>query len=501
MRFSIVALVAVLAAWLAKPDAVMSPLAHQWVLTSILFTPLILKFQFVGQKQDEMARALQLGFVVAAGASAFIGLVQYSGAAVSVMNWLNIDLNGGVDAHLGQRNHLASLLSIGLLSIICLADRNALISPAKQWVLRIAFPGLIVLLAFTLAATASRTGAVQMAAIVGAMLMFHQRGSTKAVRWAMGAGIAYLLSVALLPLLANVGVGTTQGLIERVHDANATSRLTLWRNVLELVTQSPLTGHGWRSLAYAHYSADFSGPRFMEMLDNAHNLPLHLAVELGLPVALAFCGAVAWLIWRGKPWNETRTGRQLAWGILMIIGIHSMVEYPLWYGPFFMTSLLCVGVLCADAWQAWVKALSRSAQRAVRVTSGVLAMLLFLGTLFAAFDYHRASQIYLQPEQRSAWYADDPLATSKKSVLFQSHAKFAELQITPLSGESAPRILELSSELVHWSPEPRIIEKLIESATMMQLDDLAAFHLRSFKRAYPSAYAAWAGRNQASVSP
>jgi hypothetical protein len=172
------------------------------------------------------------------------------------------------------------------------------------------------------------------------------------------------------------------------------------------------------------------------------------------------------------------------------------VEYPLWYGPFFITSVLCVGILCADAWQNWLSTLSNAAQRAVRLGQGGLAALLFLGTVFAAFDYHRASQIYLQPEKRSSWYAADPLGAAKKSVLFQSHAKFAELQITPLTRESAPRILELSSELVHWSPEPRIIEKLIESATMLQLDDVAAFHLRSFKRAYPVAYAVWAHGHQ-----
>ena len=74
-------------------------------------------------------------------------------------------------------------------------------------------------------------------------------------------------------------------------------------------------------------------------------------------------------------------------------------------------------------------------------------------------------------------------------MLFQPQAKFAELQITPLSKETAPRILQLSSELIKWSPEPRIIEKLIESAVMMGLDEFAAFHLKRYKAAYPAAHA------------
>jgi O-antigen polymerase len=182
----------------------------------------------------------------------------------------------------------------------------------------------------------------------------------------------------------------------------------------------------------------------------------------------------------------------LAWGILMVIGIHSMVEYPLWYGPFFMTTLICIGILCGDLWRNWLLAGTDSARRAINLGVKAFALLLLAATTFAAFDYHRVSQIYLQPEQRSSWYADDPLGAAKKSVLFQSHAKFAELQITPLSKATAARVLELSSELVHWSPEPRIIENLIESATMMGLDELATFHLQRYKVAYPAAYARWA---------
>ena len=86
----------------------------------------------------------------------------------------------------------------------------------------------------------------------------------------------------------------------------------------------------------------------MEMLDNAHNLPLHFAVELGIPFALAFCVLVVWAIWRGKPWAERRWDRQMAWGILFVIGIHAMVEYPLWYGPFFMATLV-VNAITASA--------------------------------------------------------------------------------------------------------------------------------------------------------
>lgn len=496
MQFSRIVCVAVVLAWLSMPRLAMSQVAFQWLMAMGVTICCVFVVRHARRQASDVANGLQLGMLLAAGGSAFVALTQYVEVAPQVLQWLSIDRNGGVDAHLGQRNHLASLLNVGIVALLHYVGQFGFEAKRRPLLSTLAFGAMLVLMTFMLAATGSRTGAVQLIAILCGMWFLRRQHKKSIKQWILVVGLMYVLSVIALPTLAHMGISSTLGLVERVHDANAGSRWILWSNVMELVWQSPLTGHGWRSLAYMHYSTDFSGARFMEMLDNAHNLPLHLAVELGLPVALAFCGAVAWLIWRGKPWKETRADRQLAWGILMVIGIHSLVEYPLWYGPFFITTVLCVGILCADAWQNWLSALSKAAQRAVRLGLGGLAALLFVGTVFAAFDYHRASQIYLQPDQRSSWYAADPLGVAKKSVLFQSHAKFAELQITPLTRESAPRILELSSELVHWSPEPRIIEKLIESATILQLDDVAAFHLRCFKRAYPVAYAAWEKGNQ-----
>lgn len=48
----------------------------------------------------------------------------------------------------------------------------------------------------------------------------------------------------------------------------------------------------------------YTGERFCAILDNAHNLPLHLAVELGVPMAAILCGGAAYAIWRQRPWAE-----------------------------------------------------------------------------------------------------------------------------------------------------------------------------------------------------
>jgi O-antigen ligase len=452
-----------------------------WFVAGLVLSSLLI-FQFT--------RAWPQSILLAALVSLGMAWLQYAGLAAHFSPWMAEAAPGEMLANLRQRNQLATLLALGLLSFFALTVERAAV--AKRWLFVACF--FAAMLGLGNALSGSRTGLLQWMAVLGLAYLWR-RGGSQAWRWWMGAAaMGYVVGILIAPLLADLLGHGNAGLLSRASDSNAFSRLALWSNVLELIAREPLLGHGWRSLAYAHYSSDFSGARFMEMLDNAHNLPLHLAVELGLPVAIGFCGLIGWLVWRNKPWAESRADRQLAWGVLLVIGIHSMLEYPLWYGPFFMTALICIGILCSDLWRKWLLAYTNTARAAMLLGVRGLGVLLLAFTAFAAFDYHRVSQIYLAPEERSSWYAADPLAAAKKSVFFQSHAKFAELQITPLSRETAPRVLQLSSELVHWSPEPRIIEKLIESSVMMGLDDVAAFHLQRYRVNYPAAHALWAKR-------
>ena len=54
----------------------------------------------------------------------------------------------------------------------------------------------------------------------------------------------------------------------------------------------------------------------------------------------------------------------------------------------------------------------------------------------------------------------------------------------------------MANKLLHFSPEPRVIEPLIESATMLGLDDEAAFHLKRYRAAYPTDHERWRGQGR-----
>ncbi len=110
------------------------------------------------------------------------------------------------------------------------------------------------------------------------------------------------------------------------------------------------------------------------------------------------------------------------------------------------------------------------------------------------WDYYRVSQIYLPFEQRSRIYRDDTLEKIRSFWLFRDQVRFAELTLTPLARDNAERLNAMAHALLHFSPEVRVVEKLVESAVMLGCDDEAVAHMVRYRAAYPQAYASGSRR-------
>ncbi len=428
-----------------------------------------------GAREPKFVHVIALSWLIAACASTAMALGQYFGLTQGLGSWVNAAAIGEAFANLRQRNQFASLTVIGMASLLWLSPRGL-----PRW----AAIAAMAWLAAGNAATTSRTGLVQMAALTLLALAWPGPRRGRAALWLAGL-LAYGLAALALPALLEWATGIPGSrLWDRVAAVDAcSSRVVLWSNVLHLIAQKPWLGWGWGNLDYAHYMTLYPGPRFCDILDNAHNLPLHLAVELGVPAALLACGAILWALGRARPWSESDPARQMAWAVLAVIGFHSLLEYPLWYGPFQIAAGLCVGLL----WPA------SGRRTAPPFSPASLALAAGIGAAcgYAAWDYHRVSQIYLPPEARTPAYADDPLPVVRQSWLFRHQAVFAELTITPLTRANAQWTFDTASAMLRYSPEPRVIEKVIESAIALGHDDEALLHLARYRAAFPEAYAKW----------
>ena len=430
--------------------------------------------------------ALAWGLLVAGLLSGFLGLLQYYGLAESLAPWTTSPDPGQAYGNLRQRNQFATLISMALIAALWLhaasGDRvRAALLPACH------------LLILAAAAATSRTGLLQLLLISGvsALLAWRERhhSNQEAVVFRLPHPLlllalipAYFIAAWFLPLFIGSDV---DNMMRRLREGapDAHSRLVLWGNVLDLIARHPWAGWGWGELSFAHYSTLYSGPRFVEILDNAHNLPLHLAVELGIPAALMICAGFGWLVLAARPWRETDPGRLMAWGVLGAIVLHSLLEYPLWYGPFQLVFGLCLGLLWPGLQKARSTRNTAPSLAAAAVVSGIVG--------YAAWDYTRVSQIYLAREDRLPTWRDDTLARLQDSWLFANQVKFAELTLTPVSAANAAEVHALATRLLHFSPEPRVITKLIDSAMLLGRNDEALAQAVRFRKAFPREYARW----------
>lgn len=436
---------------------------------------------------------LAAGWLLAALISSVMGLLQYFGQTAPFSPWVHAADLGEAYANLRQRNQFATLTSMGLAAALwwaCAQEKPASIA-RKAWL-----TATVVLLAVGNAASSSRTGLLQLLLLTALLVLWGGWRQAWPRRMLQVALLSYGVAVFVLPLLAGHDPAA-HGMLARFKDTEVgcNSRWVLWSNVVTLIKAHPWVGWGWGELDYAHFITLYEGPRFCEILDNAHNLSLHLAVELGVPVAFLLCSAGLVLMLRLRPWRETEPARQLAWAVLAVILLHSLLEYPLWYGPFQIAVVLCGWLLLRSR---QLTATTDTASQPFNTTGPefAVAVALLAGLAYAAWDYHRVSKIFYPPDYRAAAYRDNTLEKIRTSWLFQEQVRFAEYTTTPLTRENAERIHAMGQQVLHFSPEAQVVEKLIASAKLLGRDEEAQFYLARFRAAYPKEYARWAAQQR-----
>ncbi|MCY1244563.1 hypothetical protein D9M72_576480 [compost metagenome] len=145
---------------------------------------------------------------------------------------------------------------------------------------------------------------------------------------------------------------------------------------------------------------------------------------------------------------------------------------------------LCLGIL----WPASSKCPEPSGRKRAAFAAAA-AWIALIG--YAAWDYTRISQIYLPREARMPAYRDDTLAKLQGSWLFSRQVDFAELTLTAVTPANAAQMHALAARVVHFSPEPRVIVKLIESAELLGRDAEAHMWAQRFRAAFPIEFARW----------
>lgn len=344
------------------------------------------------------------GWVIAGGLNLGVAAVQVFAPAWPDGSWLaRSGLPGRAVGNLRQPNHLSSLLLWAAIASVALLQLGRL-KPAAARAMFVLLMGGVVL-------TASRTGLVSVLLLAGWGLA--DRALSRDVRrLLMAAPLLYGLAWGALWLWAQAGAHAFGG-EARLHETDiSSSRFGIWANTLALIARQPWTGVGFGEFNLAWSMTPFPG-RPTAFFDHAHNLPLHLLAELGLPLGGLVLGLLCWALWRAfraAPGPAAAMQRSAAMFALMI-GLHSLLEYPLWYAYF----------LLPLAW-VWSFALGGDGHGVQRARP-LLAVGMLLVSLAAVADYQRVVRIFEAPAD--ALPLAQRIRDGRASWLFAHHGDYA----------------------------------------------------------------------------
>ncbi len=234
--------------------------------------------------------------------------------------------------NLGQPNQLATLLLMGVVSLMFLYESGKLRALVSVLI--------FLVLGTALAVTESRTGVLSFLLLLGWWFVKNKRVGFKLSQWVITlSGIGFLAFFWAWPSIFAF-VLQTSGVDA---DIKAGTRLVVWPQLLEAVAQRPWWGWGLNQVPKAH-NAVAHAYAVSEPFSYSHNILLDLALGVGVPLtALLVLATGVWL------WRRVRTANSLPpWyclALVLPVAVHSMLEFPFAYAYFLMPVMFVLGVL------------------------------------------------------------------------------------------------------------------------------------------------------------
>lgn len=375
-------------------------------------------------RAGEWLAAFCAAWVLAGLLNALVACIQVFAPAWADGDWIaRSGIPGRAVGNLRQSNHLSTLLIWATVALVPLVDSRRLRLPAGL--------GLAALFMLAVVASASRTGMLSVV-LLAAWGLWDKRLARPARTLLVATPVLFGLAWAAMALWASVG-GHVFGAEARLGESDlSASRFGIWANTWALIRAHPLWGVGFGEFNFAWTLSVFPG-RPVAFFDHAHNLPLHLAAEVGLPLATVVCGSFLWGLWLA--WRRGRQaapealypGLAAAGAMVVLIGLHSQLEYPLWYAYFLLPTAWAWGFLLG---RPEVAAEAPPTQRTTRPPALLWGgVMLVLGAGLAFVDYVRVAHIFVASEPVRP--LEERIANGQRSLLFSHHADYAAATLEP----------------------------------------------------------------------
>lgn len=314
---------------------------------------------------------------IVSGGVVILQIVTRTGGAIPFMPYL--ESYGAIS----QPNHFADFTALAITSLIYIHIKGrfstAFFTLILAWFL------------LMLAASGSRSSWLYLIATTILALVMHIKSMQQNRNSASTRNLVYIC-LATLPAFALIHLFTnyiapdglfnlsTDRIVNGINIDTPSARLQIWYDSLRLFWQSPWLGIGAGEMNIASFLLlDYpSAMAYKSIFEHAHNLFLHLLTEMGIGAFLIVLACLAIWIYKFK-WRELNPERWWLISLLAILGIHSMLEYPLWYAYFLGIAAILLGA--GDEKIITINTSKISSKLITRLTHGGLTIVLLLGAL------------------------------------------------------------------------------------------------------------------------
>ena len=404
-----------------------------------------------------LADALFLAFGVAATLSVGTQLCQWTGANEGLFcsaDWIVPRSGDRIGGNVAQPNQLATLLLLGVVAYAWAWLRCLL----RGWIAVFAMCFLL----FGIGLTGSRTAL--MSAAVMLLCIWYWRDS-----WPSKAAphVATVLFFTLALLFATQQVFADFFLLDyestlQTRSKNE-SRPAIWAMFFNAALERPWLGYGWNQSALAQLMTATAGATTpiapTVAVSYAHNLFLDLVLWLGIPLGLATSFALMNWLFRAAVKVKGNQEALLLLGVLAM-GVHAMLELPLYYAYFLLPLGLMVGMIDVRLGSNFVLATGR---RSV-VCLWLVCSALFVATVTDYFVIERSYSALRLNAARIQHTSD--YETPNVLVLTQLRDLIAVARLEPSPNMSQNQIKWLSGVAMVYPAE----HNLLKLATALALN-------------------------------
>lgn len=426
-----------------------------------------------------MAMFLAAFLLLGAELSALAGILQQYRWHTFLDSVVTSKNNIAVYGNLAQPNHFADYITLGLISL------GLLRKYLRVWqMVLLALP-----LLFVLVLSGSRSSWLYLLSL--AVMAFVWQRKDNSLRGLFHYSLLLLSGFALMHWIVQMpwlsGSTGTVTTMQRMMagDTNGSVRLYLWHEAWLVFSQFPLLGAGWGQFAWQHFQFGpvLHATYITGLYNNAHNLLMHLAAEMGIAGVFILLATVGVWLWQSVRAIRYTPAHWWGYGILVVIGIHSMLEYPLWYAYFLGIAAILLGALDYGSYRLELGRLGR-----LSVASVLILGFLSLGMLM--HNYHSLElAISARPgpaeDKNISQNVRDRLIALQKAPLLRPYAELFMNNYIDISRDALDSKMAFNDRAEKFIPVSFVVYRRALLLALDNRQDEARLQMERAIRAFP----------------